>query len=106
MKGTYVPTMDAVSEVSIQQNSVDSEFGHSAGGIIAVQMKSGTNEHHGTAYYFGRNPALNAVADHTNRRPNEVRNHVWGVTSGNPIIRGRFSTTSATKRRMSASRAP
>jgi Carboxypeptidase regulatory-like domain len=89
MKGTYVPTMDAVSEVSIQQNSVDSEFGHSAGGIIAVQMKSGTNEHHGTAYYFGRNPALNAVADHTNRRPNEVRNHVWGVTSGNPIIRGK-----------------
>jgi hypothetical protein len=88
-KGTYVPTMDAVSEVSIQQNSVDSEFGHSAGGIVAVQMKSGTNEYHGTAYYFGRNPALNAVADHTNRRPNEVRNHVWGVTSGNPILRKR-----------------
>lgn len=88
-KGTYVPTMDAVSEVSIQQNSVDSEFGHSAGGIIAVQMKGGTNAYHGTAYYFGRNPALNAVADHTNRRPNEVRNHVWGFTSGNPILRKR-----------------
>src|SRR5687768_7502257 len=90
MKGTYVPTMDAVSEVSIQQNSVDSEFGHSAGGIIAVQMKSGTNEYHGTAYYFGRNPALNALADRTSatsRVPNQVRNHVWGVTSGNPIIR-------------------
>lgn len=91
-KGTYVPTMDAVSEVSIQQNSVDSEFGHSAGGIIAVQMKGGTNEYHGTAYYFGRNPVLNALADRTSadparRIPNQVRNHVWGFTSGNPIIR-------------------
>jgi len=86
-KGTYVPPMDAVSEVSIQQNSVDAEFGHSAGGIVAVQMKSGTNEYHGTAYYFGRNPALNAVADHTRRTPNQIRNHVWGFTSGNPIVR-------------------
>ncbi len=77
-KGTYVPPMDAVSEVNVQQNAVDSEFGHSAGGIISVQMKSGTNDFHGTAYYFGRNPALNAPADRT-RIPllaNQVRNNV------------------------------
>jgi hypothetical protein len=88
-KGTYVPAMDAVSEVNVQQNSVDAEFGHSAGGIIAVGMKSGTNDFHGTAYYFGRNPALNAVADSTTHRQNLVRNHVWGVTSGNPIVRNK-----------------
>ncbi len=88
-KGTYVPPMDAVSEVNVQQNSVDSEFGHSAGGIISVQMKSGTNEYHGTAYYFGRNPALNAVADSTTHRPNLIKNNVWGVTSGNPIVRNK-----------------
>jgi hypothetical protein len=37
-KGTYVPSMDAVSEVNVQQNAVDAEFGHSAGGILSVQM--------------------------------------------------------------------
>jgi hypothetical protein len=42
-KGTYAPSMDAVTEVSVQQNSVDAEYGHSAGGILNVSMKSGTN---------------------------------------------------------------
>jgi len=62
-RGSYAPSMDAVQEVSIQQNSVDAEFGFSAGGNMSVSMKSGTNEYHGTAYYFGRNPALNALSN-------------------------------------------
>ena len=72
-KSAYTPAMDAVQEVNIQQNAVDSEFGHSAGGVITVQMKSGTNAYHGTAYYLGRNPAINAVADHITRRANLTR---------------------------------
>lgn len=88
-KGTYVPAMDAVSEVNVQQNSVDSEFGHSAGGIISVQMKGGTNEWHGTAYYFGRNPALNARPNPLTAQESVVRRNVWGVTSGNPIIKNK-----------------
>ena len=41
----------------------DAEFGFSAGGTLNLSMKSGTNDYHGTAYYFGRNPALNALAN-------------------------------------------
>jgi hypothetical protein len=88
-KSSYTPSMDAVQEVNLQQNAVDAEFGHSAGGVLSVQMKSGTNEYHGTAYYLGRNPALNAVADHTTRRPNLVRNHVYGGTIGQPIVKNK-----------------
>ncbi|MBI1352943.1 MAG: carboxypeptidase regulatory-like domain-containing protein [Acidobacteria bacterium] len=88
-KGTYVPAMDAVSEVNVQQNAVDAEFGHSAGGILSVQMKSGTNEHHGTAYYFGRNPALNARPNPLTAQASIVRRNVWGVTSGNPIVKNK-----------------
>ena len=51
-KSSYTPPMDAVQEVNLQQNAVDAEFGHSAGGVISVQMKSGTNDFHGTAYYL------------------------------------------------------
>ncbi|MCS7025798.1 MAG: TonB-dependent receptor [Bryobacteraceae bacterium] len=89
-KSSYTPAMDAVQEVTVQQNAVDAEFGHSAGGIVAVQMKSGTNEYHGTAYYLGRNPAINAVADHITRRANLTRNHIFGGTLGSPIIKNRL----------------
>ena len=82
--------MDAVQEFSVQQNSVDAEFGHSAGGTMSVSMKSGTNEIHGTAYYFGRNPALNAVVNPITRTPNFVRNHIWGGTVGAPIKKNKL----------------
>ena len=88
-KGTYVPAMDAVSEVNVQQNAVDAEYGNSAGGTISVQMKSGTNEWHGSAYYFGRNPALNARPNALASTASVVRRNVWGATSGNPIVRNK-----------------
>jgi hypothetical protein len=89
-RGSYAPPMDAVQEFTVQQNSVDAEFGHSAGGILSVSMKSGTNEFHGSAYYFGRNPALNAVSNSVTRSPNLVRNHIWGGTLGNPIRKNKI----------------
>jgi hypothetical protein len=89
-KGSYAPPMDAVQEFSIQQNSVDAEFGHSAGGTMSVSMKSGTNEIQGTAYYFGRNPSLNAVINPITRTRNFVRNHIWGGTIGGPIRKSKL----------------
>ena len=86
----YTPPMDAVTEYTVQQNAVDAEFGHSAGGIALVTMKSGTNELHGTAYYYGRNAALNALSDRAIRRHNE--NPYWnaGGTLGLPAIKNKL----------------
>ncbi len=84
-KSSYTPPMDSVQEVNLQQNAVDAEYGHSAGGLLSVQMKSGTNDWHGTGYYLGRNPVFNALADRVVRSPNLTRQHVWGATLGNPI---------------------
>ena len=89
-KSSYTPPMDAVQEVNLQQNSVDAEFGHSAGGILSVQMKSGTNDYHGTGYYLGRNPALNALADRTTGGKNLTSQHVWGGTIGAPILKNKL----------------
>jgi hypothetical protein len=91
-KGSYSPPMDAVQEFSVQQNSVDAEFGHSAGGTLSVSTKSGTNDIHGTAYYFGRNPKFNALVNPTNRTKNFVRNHIWGGTVGGPIRKNKVFT--------------
>lgn len=89
-KTNYVPPMDAVSELNVQQNPTDAEFGHTAGGVLSLQMKSGTNDWHGTAYYFGRNPKLNARANSFNNSESVIRRNVWGITSGNPIIKNKL----------------
>ncbi len=89
-KSSYTPPMDAVSEVNLQQNAVDAEFGHSAGGVLSVAMKSGTNDWHGTGYYLGRNPALNGLANRVTRASNLTRQHVWGGTLGNPIKKNKL----------------
>ncbi len=87
--------MDAVQEFSVQQNSVDAEFGNSAGGTMSLSMRSGTNDIHGTAYYFGRNPLFNASSNALTHTPNEVKNHIWGGTVGNPILKNKLFTFTA-----------
>src|SRR5438445_13215979 len=82
--------MDAVQEVAIQQNAMDAEFGFSAGGTLNLSMKSGTNDFHGTTYYFGRNPALNALANRITRDENIIRQNIWGGTLGNPIKKNKL----------------
>ncbi|MBI1792449.1 MAG: carboxypeptidase regulatory-like domain-containing protein [Acidobacteria bacterium] len=91
-RGSYAPPMDAVQEFTVQQNSVDAESGFSAGGVLNVGMKAGTNQYHGSLYYFGRNPSLNAVSNVFSRAPNMVRNHVEGGTIGGPILKNRLFT--------------
>ena len=61
-KSSYTPAMDAVQEVTFQKNAIDSEFGYSAGGVIVLNMKSGTNTFHGTAIGNWRNPRFNACS--------------------------------------------
>src|SRR5689334_14570853 len=55
-----IPPPEAVSEVRVQTSEYSAENGHTGGGTINVNMKSGTNQAHGTAYEYWRNDALNA----------------------------------------------
>lgn len=89
-RGSYNLPMDAVSEVAVQQNSADAEYGFSAGGTLLMSQKSGGNEYHGTAYYFGRNPSLDALSNRITRDPAVVRESIGGGTVGSPIIKNKI----------------
>ena len=92
-QGLLRASMDAVREFTVNQNAVDAGW-FGAGGSMSLSMRSGTNALHGTAYYFGRNPKLNAVSDAISRTPNFVRNHIAGGTVGHPILKNKlFSYT-------------
>ena len=90
-KNSYPPNTDAVQEVVVSQNSVDAESGHSAGGLISMTLKSGTNDWHGTGFYLGRYPWLNAEADRTRlQQQRHAPAHVWAARSGNAIIKNKL----------------
>jgi len=52
--GTIKPLQNAVAEVKVLTTTLPAEYGHSAGGVISVVKKSGTNELHGMASMYGR----------------------------------------------------
>ncbi|MBM3728618.1 MAG: hypothetical protein FJW40_24735 [Acidobacteria bacterium] len=56
----YVPSVDAVQEFSVQQNSYDAQYGKTGGGVFNVVIKSGTSQHHGTVYEFMRRKFMDA----------------------------------------------
>src|SRR6266508_1384179 len=56
----YVPPADAVGEMKIQTNSYDAQYGRTAGGVVNMSLKSGTNTFHGTAYEYYRRKWLDS----------------------------------------------
>lgn len=102
-KTSYTPSMDAVEEITVSKSSVDAENGNSLGGLISLNMKSGTNAFHGSGYFFGRDPSMNSISDPTitvaaGQDTSVLRGtklKMWGATVGGPIKKNRiFSFTS------------
>ncbi|HZV59728.1 MAG TPA: carboxypeptidase regulatory-like domain-containing protein, partial [Candidatus Eremiobacteraceae bacterium] len=54
------PSLDSIEEFKILTNSYGAQFGGAGGGVITIVTKSGTNDFHGSLYYFGRNDALDS----------------------------------------------
>ncbi|MCU1262468.1 MAG: Cna domain protein [Bryobacterales bacterium] len=89
-KAGYTPNQDGVQESVVAQNSVDAASGHSAGGLISLTTKSGTNEWHGSTFYLGRYPWLSAEADRTKFVDNAQRQNMYGGTMSNPILKNKL----------------
>src|SRR5438128_3296996 len=56
----YVPPVDAVQEFKIVTNSYDAQYGRTAGGVVNVSLKSGTNTFHGSVYEFARRKEIDS----------------------------------------------
>lgn len=54
------PGIDAIQEFTLKRSNYDAAFGRSGGGQVAVAIKSGSNQYHGTVYEFNRNNFYNA----------------------------------------------
>jgi Carboxypeptidase regulatory-like domain/TonB dependent receptor/TonB-dependent Receptor Plug Domain len=86
------PNVDAISEFKVLTSVFSAEYGHTAGGVISIQTKGGTNAFHGTAYEFHRNDALNAANYFKNPVDPEkapLKQNQFGFTLGGPIRKDR-----------------
>jgi hypothetical protein len=81
--------VDAVEEFSVHSSTYSAEYGRAAGGIVNAVTRSGSNEPHGTLFYFHRNDNLDARNFFDPGEPPEFRRHQYGVTMGGPIVRNR-----------------
>ena len=77
-------SQDAVQEFQVLSNGYSAEYGRAIGGVINTVTRSGTNDFHGTGYWFFRNRTLNARDRYAAFNPPEYR-HQAGGSLGGPI---------------------
>ncbi len=85
--GIVLP-IDAVADFSAQ-TLASAETGRNPGGTVTLGLKSGTNQLHGSAYYFNRNEALGAKSPFTSTKE-KVRNYNWGFQAGGPFVKDKL----------------
>ena len=84
---SYIPALESIEAVNVVTNSFDAEQGLAGGAAVNVQIKSGTNELHGSAFEYHSDNVLRARPYFTpvdQRNPKLVYNQ-FGATVGGPI---------------------
>lgn len=92
----YVPSLEAIETVNVVTNNFDAEQGLAGGAAINVQIKSGTNQMHGSAFEYHDNHLTKArpwnltpINGVPQDKPKRVYNQ-FGGTIGGPIIRDKL----------------
>ncbi len=95
--GESSPPMEAVQEFSVQTSGMSAEYGRTSGGVFNFALKSGTNEFHGSAFYYLRNEVFNANGWMNNWRLTQSpgdprykrardRQFLGGGSAGGPVL--------------------
>lgn len=87
----HVPSIESIETVNIVTNSFDAEQGLAGGSAVNVQIKSGTNALHGSAFEFHNNQhwQANRFFNPLGTKPKAIFNQ-FGGTVGGPIIKDKL----------------
>lgn len=87
----HVPSIESIETVNVVTNSFDAEQGLAGGSAVNVQIKSGTNSLHGSAFEFHNNQHLqaNRFFNPLGQKPKAIFNQ-FGGTVGGPIRRDKL----------------
>ncbi len=87
------PNLDAISEAKIALQDYDVESGNAVAGNVGVSIKSGTNDFHGSGFYYYRNSDQEARDPFTNAPGVPLAPATWkqfGGSVGGPIIKDKL----------------
>ena len=87
------PNLDAIAETKIALQDYDVESGNAVAGNVGVQIKSGTNDFHGSGFYYYRNSDQEARDPFTNAPGVPLAPATWkqyGGSIGGPIIKDKL----------------
>lgn len=88
------PSIDAIAEFKMLTNDYGPEYGQASGAIVNIVTRSGSNQFHGSAFYSGRNDALDAYTFFSAQNAgkglpldgkDKLRRNDWGYSIGGPI---------------------
>jgi len=85
-----MPAVDATEEFKVQTNNFSAEFDRTAGGIINLSLKSGSNVLHGSLYEFLRNDKFDSADFFINRAGRNkpvLRYNQFGASAGGAIVK-------------------
>ncbi len=100
----YSPTLEAIQSVSIVTGAADADQGLAGGSAVNVQVKSGTNQIHGSMFEYHTDNVLKAkpfFLPITQRKPKFINNQ-FGGSIGGPIKKDKlfyFTSWEATRDR-------
>ena len=81
--------VDAVQEFSVITTGYTAEYGRTSGAVITALTKSGTNEFHGTGFFFDRDSIFDARNYFDGPKIAPFRRIQFGGSGGGPIIKNR-----------------
>jgi hypothetical protein len=81
-----IPNLDSIAEFRILTNNADAEYGSYTGGLVNVITKQGTNQFHGDAFEFVRNPHLDSRNFYSPSLAT-LHQNIFGGTAGGPVLR-------------------
>jgi len=85
----FVISQEAVREFQVMANGYSAEIGRSAGGVLNVVTKSGTNDFHGSGFVYLRNEGLSSqldLVDGTKVPKTDFSQQQYGGSIGGPIV--------------------
>jgi len=86
------PSMEAVEEVQAETSGLDAQSSITGGGVMAFNLKSGSNALHGSAFLYGHNELFDAntwTNDYNGERKPKDRTWDYGFSLGGPIHKNR-----------------